>query len=293
MDIIIKNLSYTYHPKSPFERQVLHEIQLHLEKHKWIAILGKTGSGKSTLVQHMNGLLKPTSGSIQIGDQVITADKKKGPPLYQKVGMVFQYPEHQLFEETVAKEIAYGPRNLGWPEEIVSRRVRQALELVGLEQSYLERSPFELSGGQKRRVAIAGVLAMQPRVLILDEPTAGLDPAGKRSILQMLLEWKQADERTIILITHHMDDVAEYADEVIVLDEGRVKWHTDPLHLFTAHSQELKELGLGLPSCVQLIEDLNMKLAEPIPLLSVKKQDIMKQIAQHIGKKDMLDEPVE
>lgn len=286
MDIIIKNLSYTYHPKSPFERKVLHDINLHMKENKWFAIMGRTGSGKSTLVQHMNGLLHPTSGSIQIGDVLITSERKKKPPLFKDVGMVFQYPEHQLFEETVAKDIAYGPKNLGWPEEIVHNRVRKALELVGLDAAYMERSPFDLSGGQKRRVAIAGVLAMQPKVLILDEPTAGLDPAGKKTIMNMLAEWQRLENKTIILITHHMDDVAEYADEVLVLQDGKVRWQTSPLTLFTQYRQELEEIGLGIPKSVQLLEELNQKLDQPILLTTVKKQAILQQIADHIRKKD-------
>jgi energy-coupling factor transport system ATP-binding protein len=287
MDIILKNVSYTYHPRSPFERKVLHEIDLTLKQGKWIAIVGKTGSGKSTMVQHMNGLIKPTSGSIQIGDVTITSDRKKHPPLFKKVGMVFQYAEHQLFEETVAKDIAYGPRNLEWPEEMIHKRVKTAMQQVGLDVSLMERSPFELSGGQKRRVAIAGVLAMQPEVLILDEPTAGLDPAGKEKIMHLIEEWQKEEQRTVIVITHQMDHVAEYADEVVVLAEGRVKWHTDPLHLFRTYRRELEEMGLGIPESMQLVEELNTKLANPIQLQSIKKKDIFKQMAEHMKRRDI------
>jgi energy-coupling factor transport system ATP-binding protein len=287
MDIILKNLSYTYNPNSPFERKVLHEINLELKEEKWIAIVGRTGSGKSTLVQHMNGLIRPTSGSIQIGDITITADRKKHPPLFRKVGMVFQYAEHQLFEETVAKDIAYGPKNLEWPEELIDKRVKKAMNQVGLDPSLLERSPFELSGGQKRRVAIAGVLAMQPNVLILDEPTAGLDPAGKAMIMRLIEEWQKEGQRTVILITHQMDDVAEYADEVIVLADGNVKWQTDPLTLFSSYRTELEEMGLGIPKSMQFVEELNQKLTVPIQLPSIKKHDILKQIADHLKRKDV------
>jgi energy-coupling factor transport system ATP-binding protein len=287
MDIILKNVSYTYHPRSPFERKVLHEIDLTLKQGKWIAIVGKTGSGKSTMVQHMNGLVKPTSGSVQIGDVTITSDRKKHPPLYRKVGMVFQYAEHQLFEETVAKDIAYGPRNLEWPEEMIQKRVKTAMHQVGLDVSLMERSPFELSGGQKRRVAIAGVLAMQPEVLILDEPTAGLDPAGKEKIMHLIEEWQKEEQRTVIVITHQMDHVAEYADEVIVLADGRVQWHTDPLKLFTTYRRELEDMGLGIPESMQLVEELNKKLASPIQLQSIKKKDIFRQIAEHMKRRDI------
>jgi energy-coupling factor transport system ATP-binding protein len=287
MDIILKKVSYTYHPRSPFERKVLHEIDLTLKQGKWIAIVGKTGSGKSTMVQHMNGLVKPTSGSVQIGDVTITSDRKKHPPLYRKVGMVFQYAEHQLFEETVAKDIAYGPRNLEWPEEMIQKRVKTAMHQVGLDVYLMERSPFELSGGQKRRVAIAGVLAMQPEVLILDEPTAGLDPAGKEKIMHLIEEWQKEEQRTVIVITHQMDHVAEYADEVIVLAEGRVQWHTDPLKLFTTYRRELEDMGLGIPESMQLVEELNKKLASPIQLQSIKKKDIFRQIAEHMKRRDI------
>jgi energy-coupling factor transport system ATP-binding protein len=287
MDIILKNVSYTYHPRSPFERKVLHEIDLTLKQGKWIAIVGKTGSGKSTMVQHMNGLVKPTSGSVQIGDVTITSDRKKHPPLYRKVGMVFQYAEHQLFEETVAKDIAYGPRNLEWPEEMIQKRVKTAMHQVGLDVYLMERSPFELSGGQKRRVAIAGVLAMQPEVLILDEPTAGLDPAGKEKIMHLIEEWQKEEQRTVIVITHQMDHVAEYADEVVVLAEGRVQWHTDPLKLFTTYRRELEDMGLGIPESMQLVEELNKKLASPIQLQSIKKKDIFRQIAEHMKRRDI------
>jgi energy-coupling factor transport system ATP-binding protein len=287
MDIILKNLSYTYHPRSPFERKVLHEIELTLKQGKWIAIVGKTGSGKSTMVQHMNGLIKPTSGSIQIGDVTITSDRKKHPPLYRKVGMVFQYAEHQLFEETVAKDIAYGPKNLEWPEDMIHKRVKTAMQQVGLDESLMGRSPFELSGGQKRRVAIAGVLAMQPEVLVLDEPTAGLDPAGKEKIMHLIEEWQKEERRTAIVITHQMDHVAEYADEVVVLAEGRVQWHTDPLKLFTMYRKELEDMGLGIPESMQLVAELNKKLTNPIQLQSIKKKDIFKQIAEQLKRRDI------
>lgn len=288
MDINVKNLSYTYQPHSPFERKVLHDIKLEIKSNQWTAIIGRTGSGKSTLIQHMNGLLRPTSGSIQIGDVHISSDRKKHPPLFQQVGMVFQYPEHQLFEETVAKDVAFGPKNLEWPEELIYNRVKGAIKQVGLDPSFMERSPFELSGGQKRRVAIAGVLVMQPKILILDEPTAGLDPVGKRTIMQVIKEWQQASpDRTVILITHHMDDVAELADDVVVLADGRVKWHTDPFSLFTLYRQELEEIGLTVPQSIQLVEELNKGLTPPIQLNSIKKDEVFKKIADYFKGKDL------
>lgn len=288
MDIIIKNLSYTYQPHSPFERKVLHDIQLEIKSNQWTAIIGKTGSGKSTLIQHMNGLLHPTKGSIQIGDVLISSDRKKHPPLFQKVGMVFQYPEHQLFEETVAKDIAFGPKNLEWPEELIHNRIQSVIKQVGLDATFLERSPFALSGGQKRRVAIAGVLVMQPQILILDEPTAGLDPSGKKKIMQVIKEWKEASpDRSVVLITHQMDDVAEHASDVVVLADGKVKWHTDPFNLFTRYHQELEEIGLAIPQSLHLVKELNKELMPPIQLSSIKKDEVFIQIANYFKGKDL------
>ncbi len=279
MDIHIRHLSYTYHPGTPFEHQVLQNVHLHIAYGHRVALVGRTGAGKSTLVQHMNGLLKPTQGSVQIGDVTIGSNRRKHPPLYKHVGMVFQYPEQQLFEETVFKDVAYGPKNLGWPDEMVENRVRQALTHVGLEPRYWQQSPFALSGGQKRRAAIAGILAMQPNILILDEPTAGLDPLGRQKIMDMLSEWQAKDKRTLILITHQMEDVAEYTDEVIVLHEGKLKCQLDPLTLFTEYADQLQQLGLDIPRWIELVSCLNRKLNPPIQLESCKKADVLRQVA--------------
>jgi energy-coupling factor transport system ATP-binding protein len=293
MDIHIRDLTYTYNARSPFEQQVLSAVNMDVPGDSWVSVVGQTGSGKSTLVQHMNGLLRPTEGRVQVGDVTITSDRKKQkrlPPLYHLVGMVFQYPEHQLFEETVYKDIAYGPRNLELSAKEVDHRVLSALKDVGLEENLLERSPFDLSGGQKRRVAIAGVLAMQPQVLILDEPTAGLDPLGKEHMLDMFARWQERSsgsasgspsgpasgseseaasgsagmgagrKRSIVHITHHMEDVAQYADLVVVLQAGQVRLNTDPLALFTEYHHELQGLGLELPPAVRLFHAFNDRL---------------------------------
>lgn len=280
MDIIIKNLSYSYQANTPYEQQVLRNISLEIKEGSWISMIGRTGSGKSTLVQHMNGLYTPSAGSLQIGDTLITSKRKKKQSLYQQVGMVFQYPEHQLFEESVRKDIAFGPKNLGWPDDMIEHRVIKVMEQVGLHPELAERSPFQLSGGQKRRVAIAGILVMNPHLIILDEPTAGLDPLGKRAILELIHGWwKEEEKRTVITITHQMEDVAEYADQVVVLEEGRVKWQLTPYKLFTTYSKELERMGLELPKILQLVNEINEGLKEPIVPVSLKKDDVLKQLA--------------
>jgi len=296
MEVIFDKVSSSYDPHSPIEKLVLNEISFKWAESQSLGIVGRTGSGKSTLIQHMNGLLYPTKGTIKIGQIEIQANRKKHPPLFQQVGVVFQYPEHQLFEETVLKDVSFGPTNLGWSKEKVQEQSERALSAVGLDQSFYQRSPFQLSGGEKRRVAIAGVLAMEPSILILDEPTAGLDPQGKEHILDLVKGWlKQDKERKVVMITHNMDDIAELVDEVLVLSAGKIKWHTDPFTLFTKHKEELQELHLELPQAVQLIEHLNTKLNPPIELFSVKKEDIVKQIASYIKKqqgKEFYHEPV-
>lgn len=283
MDIRIENLGYTYHPRSPFEQRVLEGIHLHIPAGTWLAIAGKTGSGKSTLVQHINGLLQPTEGTVQVGDVVMSSSSKKQRILYERVGMVFQNPEHQLFEETVEKDIAYGPKNMGWSENDVQERVKEAITQVGLDDSFFERSPFALSGGEKRRVAIAGVLAMQPRILVLDEPTVGLDPHGKKMMLDMIRDWQKKDKRTVILVTHQMDDVAEYADQVLILESGKVKWQTDPLTLFSMYHAECQLLGLDIPQALKLLTKLNEKLDTPITVESPRKEVILQTIAKYFA----------
>ena len=243
-------------PKTPFETIALDDINLELEEGKFYALIGHTGSGKSTLIQHLNGLLKPTSGKIFVDGTDITDKSTVMSEIRKKVGLVFQYPEYQLFEETIEKDIAFGPRNLGLDEEEVLRRVKRAMEMVGLEyEKYKDLSPFEISGGQKRRVAIAGVVAMEPKVLILDEPIAGLDPRGRDAILKQLKKLHEEYKHTVILVTHSMEDVAEIADEVIVMSGAKVLIKATPREVFTNISM-LEEVGLGAPQITYLMRAL-------------------------------------
>ncbi|MBL1224920.1 energy-coupling factor ABC transporter ATP-binding protein [Enterococcus sp. BWR-S5] len=257
MDIRFEQVDFTYQPNTPFEQRALFDIDLLIKDGSYSAIVGHTGSGKSTLLQHLNALVKPTKGTVTIGDRVITpeTDNKNLKPLRKKVGIVFQFPEAQLFEETVAKDIAFGPQNFGASEEEGRKLAEEMLKLVGLDESYLERSPFELSGGQMRRVAIAGVLAMEPEVLVLDEPTAGLDPQGRKEMMEMF--WKLHKEKgmTIVLVTHLMDDVANYANQVFVLEKGRIVKTGKPGDVFQ-DTQWLKEKQLGVPTAAEFAERL-------------------------------------
>lgn len=256
MPIQVEHLTHTYMPGSPFASVALHDVSLTIEDGELVGLLGHTGSGKTTLIQHLNGLIKPTEGRVVVDGLDIT---QKGASLLEvrkRVGLVFQYPEYQLFEETVAKDIAFGPRNMGLSAGEIDERVRCALGQVGLEyQAVAERSPFELSGGQMRRVAIAGVLAMRPKVLILDEPTAGLDPAGRRSILSMIRELHAAGGLTVIMVSHSMDDIATLATRLIVMSQGQVVLSGPPRQVFTKQ-EELRAIGLGVPQAAELTHAL-------------------------------------
>ncbi len=251
-----ENVSYVYQQGMPNERTALTDVNLEIPDGAFCAFIGHTGSGKSTLIQHFNALIKPTSGRIFIDGIDVTAPSADLKLIRRTVGLVFQYPEHQLFEETVYKDIAYGPSNMGLSEEEIRKRVYTSLALVGLKEKYLERSPFELSGGQKRRVAIAGVLAMSPKVLILDEPTAGLDPKGRDDILSMLkrLHGKRED-MTVIFVSHSMEDVAETAEMVVVMNEGRVAMTGSVAEVFS-HGEELKSMGLNVPEVTRVTDNL-------------------------------------
>jgi energy-coupling factor transport system ATP-binding protein len=224
MDIIFKEVEHRYQVNTPFERIALHDLNLNIQSGTFLAVIGHTGSGKSTIIQHLNALLKPTAGEIQIGERTIKANRKEKnlKAIRQQVGVVFQFPEHQLFEETVEKDIAFGPMNYGVSEEEAKQKARELIKLVGLPEDILTRSPFDLSGGQMRRVAIAGILAMNPNVLILDEPTAGLDPRGRQEIMNMIYRLHKEKGLTTILVTHSMEDAAMYADELIVMNKGTV-----------------------------------------------------------------------
>jgi energy-coupling factor transport system ATP-binding protein len=259
MSIKVENLTHIYMPGTPFEMIALDDISLELEEGKFYAIIGHTGSGKSTFIQHLNGLLKPTSGKIFIGDVDITDKKTVMSEVRKRVGLVFQYPEYQLFEETIEKDVAFGPKNLGLPEAEIQSRVRKAMEIVGLDfEKFRNLSPFELSGGQKRRVAIAGVIAMEPQVLILDEPTAGLDPKGRDEILAQIIKLHEYYKSTVILVTHSMEDVAEIADEVIVMSDSKVIMKGLPSEVFTK-AELLESVGLGAPQITYLMKALKDK----------------------------------
>ncbi len=256
MPVEVSRLTHVYAPGQPEEHKALDEVSFRIENGSFAAVIGHTGSGKSTLVQHLNGLLRPTRGKIYIDGEDITSKDVSMIDIRKKVGLVFQYPEYQLFEETVAKDVAFGPKNLGLPEQQIDLRVKQALELVGLEYEEIkDMSPFELSGGQKRKVAIAGVIAMQPKVLILDEPTAGLDPKSHDDILAMIRKMREEREMTTILVSHNMDDVAGMADTVLVIDEGRLVMEGTPGEIF-GRGEELVGMGLDLPSITNIMKKL-------------------------------------
>ena len=247
----VKNLSYSYSIGTPFEHKALDSVSFQIFPGEFIGIIGHTGSGKSTLMQQLNGLLKPTSGSVLLDGQDIWSDKKLTRQTRFRVGLVFQYPEYQLFEETVYKDIAFGPRNMGLSDEEVDHRVREAAGFVGLTEDQLEASPFDLSGGQKRRVAIAGVIAMEPEVLILDEPTAGLDPAGRADILGNIESYRRAKNASIIMVSHSMEDVARLTDRLLVLSEAHLIMDAKPGEVFS-HAQELVDIGLSIPQITQV-----------------------------------------
>ncbi len=247
----IKNLNYIYSAGTPFEHKALDNVNFSVNRGEFIGIIGHTGSGKSTLMQQLNGLLKPTSGSVFLDGQDIWADKKLTRQARFRVGLVFQYPEYQLFEETVYKDIAFGPKNMGLNPEEIDRRVREAAGFVGLTEKQLQVSPFDLSGGQKRRVAIAGVIAMEPEVLILDEPTAGLDPIGRAEILGNIEAYRKAKNATIMMVSHSMEDVARLTDRLLVMNGSQLAMDAPPAEVFT-HAEELVDMGLNIPQVTQV-----------------------------------------
>lgn len=260
MDISFKHVSYTYQPNGPFEYKALRDLNFSIKSGSYVAIIGHTGSGKSTLIQHLNGLLKPTQGEVQIGNYVIRADQKLADikELRRQVGVVFQYPEHQLFEETIEKDIAFGPENFGVSKEEVAKRIPEVMNAVGLSQLLLDRSPFDLSGGQMRRVAIAGILAMEPSVLVLDEPTAGLDPKGQQEIMEMFYDLHKRRNLTTILVTHSMEDALKYADHVIILEAGQIKMEGKPEEIFVKNT-ELEHVQLDTPEIIRFLQDFKEK----------------------------------
>ena len=259
----VKNLNYIYSIGTPFEHQALQDVSFAVNRGEFIGIIGHTGSGKSTLMQQLNGLLKPTSGQVLLDGEDIWSDKKLTRQARFRVGLVFQYPEYQLFEETVYKDIAFGPKNMGLKAEEIDRRVREAAGFVGLTEEQLQVSPFDLSGGQKRRVAIAGVIAMEPEVLILDEPTAGLDPIGRAEILGNIEAYRKSKNATIMMVSHSMEDVARLTDRLLVLNGSRLAMDAAPAEVFT-HAEELVEMGLSIPQVTQVFLHLR-KMGVDVP----------------------------
>jgi energy-coupling factor transport system ATP-binding protein len=250
-----KQLCHVYSAGTPFEHPALTNVDFSAQAGEYLAVIGRTGSGKSTLIQHLNGLLKPTSGQVLFDGEDIWATKERTRQVRFQVGLVFQYPEYQLFEETVYKDISFGPNNMGLDQDEVDRRVRQSARFVGLDEAVLDKSPFELSGGQKRRVAIAGVIAMEPKVLILDEPTAGLDPAGSAQILENIRTYHREKNATIILVSHSMEEVAHEAQRLVVISRGAIPFSGAPAEVFS-HGDELEAMGLGVPAMTRVFARL-------------------------------------
>lgn len=279
MSIKIENLKHVYMPKSPFEKVALNNVNIEVKNGEFVALIGHTGSGKSTLIQHMNGLLKPTSGRIIVDDLDITGEDIKLPEVRKKVGLVFQYPEYQLFEETIEKDIEFGPRNLGLNQEEITKRVKKSMKMVGLDyETYKDKSPFDLSGGQKRRVAIAGVIAMEPKILILDEPTAGLDPKGRDDILEQIKILHDEYKMTIVLVSHSMEDVGKLAERVIVMNKGSVALEGTPAEVFK-EIDKLEEIGLAVPQVTYLMRALKEKgfnVSEEIFTIEQGKRELLK-----------------
>ena len=282
MSIVVKNLSYTYGVDSPYEKKALNNINLTINEGDFLGIIGHTGSGKSTFIQHINGLIKVQEGEIQVFDVKLTNAKKPKPDLRalrNNVGMVFQYPEYQLFEDTVFKDVAFGPKNQGLSTEEIAQRVEEAINLVGLDyETIKDRAPFELSGGQKRRVAIAGIIAMKPKVLILDEPTAGLDPYGKEQILALISHLKEKSSSTIIVISHDIDEITRFATRLIVFNDGEIAFDIPMKELFQ-HREELVKMGLDIPLAVQIANSLRENgVAVSNDVVTI--QDLLREIAR-------------
>ncbi|MTI71164.1 MAG: energy-coupling factor transporter ATPase [Firmicutes bacterium] len=282
MSIKVENLTHIYSPDSPFKMKALDDVSFKIDNGDFIGLIGHTGSGKSTLIQHLNGLLKPTSGAIFIDNEDISKKNVKLKEIRRKVGLVFQYPEHQLFEETVYKDVAFGPKNLNLSEDEIDKRVKEAIKLVGLDFDFVkERSPFELSGGQRRRVAIAGVLAMKPQVLILDEPTAGLDPKGRDEILGQINKlYNSYKDMTIVLVSHSMEDIAKLVNKIIVMHKGKVAMSGTPKEIFK-EVDRLEEMGLGVPQITYFMRALKRKgkqIDDNVITVEEAKEEILKYL---------------
>ena len=276
----VQNLNFVYSAGTPFQHQALEDVSFSVERGEFIGIIGHTGSGKSTLMQQLNGLLKPTSGKILLDGKDIWSDKKLTRQARFRVGLVFQYPEYQLFEETVYKDIAFGPKNMGLKADEIDRRVREAAAIVGLTEAQLEVSPFDLSGGQKRRVAIAGVIAMEPEVLILDEPTAGLDPVGREEILKNIEDYRRKHNATIMMVSHSMDDVARLTDRLLVMNGSHLAMDGTPAEVFT-RAEELVEMGLNIPQVTRVFLELKRLGLDVEPVYTIEQAvKVLKKIKE-------------
>ncbi|MBT2639915.1 energy-coupling factor ABC transporter ATP-binding protein [Bacillus sp. ISL-39] len=283
MDISLKNVEYRYQADSPFERLAISDVSIDVPSGMYLAVIGHTGSGKSTVLQHLNALLKPTKGSVVIGSREIKAGRKeknlKG--VREKVGIVFQFPEHQLFEETVEKDIMFGPMNFGVSEKEAKARAKASITLVGLPEEILEKSPFDLSGGQMRRVAIAGVLAMEPEVIVLDEPTAGLDPRGRKEIMDLFYSLHKKRNLSTVLVTHSMEDAARYADEIVVMHQGKVFTKGTPDEIFS-NPKALMELGLDVPEVVGLQLKIEEAFKTKFSRISLSEEELAEMVAEFL-----------
>lgn len=287
MQIKANHLTYTYMKNTPFEKNALNSVDVTIPSGQFTSIIGHTGSGKSTLVQHFNGLLLPSDGSLTIGGWTIRRDTKQKQlySLRRQVGMVFQFPEHQLFHETILQDVAYGPMNFGSSKQESQIKARKCLANVGIDEQLFERSPFDVSGGQMRRVAIAGVLALDPQLLILDEPTAGLDPEGQETMMQLFYDWyEEKEERSIILVTHQMEDAARYSDEVLVMEAGDVIDRGSPKDIF-AKKTELEKIGLAVPESVRLLTALQTKADVPINTDAFSVEETVERILSFLKQK--------
>lgn len=289
MSIKIENLTHVYMPKTPFEKKALDNVNLTIEDGEFLALIGHTGSGKSTLIQHLNGLLEPSSGRILVDEVDITSKEVKLTDIRKKIGLVFQYSEYQLFEETIEKDVAFGPNNLGLSAEEVSNRVKKSMEMVGLDyETYKDVSPFDLSGGQKRRVAIAGVIAMEPKVLILDEPTAGLDPKGRDDILEQIKILHEKYKMTIVLVSHSMEDVGKLAERIVVMNGGKIELLGKPSEIFK-EVETLERIGLAVPQVTYLMRALREKgfdVSDEVFTVEKGTQEILKALANR-GKREV------
>jgi len=281
MDIKLQQVSYAYAQGTPFEKRALFDVDFEIPSHTYQAIIGHTGSGKSTTLQHFNALLRPTSGEVHIGDRIVVAGKKAKDlkAVRQKVGIVFQFPEHQLFEETVLKDIMFGPMNFGVSEQEAEARAKELVGLVGLPENVLEKSPFDLSGGQMRRVAIAGVLAMEPEVIVLDEPTAGLDPRGQKEIMDMFYNLHQERGLTTILVTHSMEDAARYADNIVIMHEGKNVLSGTPQEIFK-DVETLKNFRLEPPRIVRFQQEIEQMMKKPFQKVCLTEEELATEVAR-------------